>query len=294
MKNDFHERKQNKIARYHEQAEKNQEKSEQDFSRAHQMASAIPFGQPILVGHHSEKRDRNFRAKINSIQDKAMQSNAKAQYYAEKASIAESNKAISSDDPEAIQKLTEKLDAMVQFQELMKAANKIIKNAKLNDQQKIEKLGEHNIKEKHAFQLLQPDYCNRIGFASYRLTNNNANINRIRKRILELEKINGMQSSEIEINGVKIYNNVEGNRVQIFFPDKPDDTTRATLKSHGFKWSPTEMAWQRQISNSAIYWAKQIVTRPDNPTTSESTSGYENNGPTGHGEQHHSDVDPGL
>jgi hypothetical protein len=24
---------------------------------------AIPFGQPILVGHHSEKRDRNYRAK---------------------------------------------------------------------------------------------------------------------------------------------------------------------------------------------------------------------------------------
>ena len=32
---------------------------------ARDMASIIPFGQPILVGHHSEKRDRNYRGRIH-------------------------------------------------------------------------------------------------------------------------------------------------------------------------------------------------------------------------------------
>lgn len=296
MKNDFHERKQNKIARFKELADKNESKSEQQFKRASQMASVIPFGQPILVGHHSEKRDRNFRARINNIQDQAMVSSSKAQYYAEKAAIAESNKSISSDDPNAIQKLTEKLEAMIQFQELMKAANKIIKNSKLTESQKIEKLGEHNIKEKHAVELIQPDYCNRIGFPSYRLTNNNANINRIRKRIQELENTNRMESSEMEINGIKIFTNVEGNRIQIFFPDKPEEAIRTKLKSHGFRWSPTEKAWQRQISQSALYWAREIVTgidvhQNDIVQNSHDPSG---NGPTGHGEDCYSDADPGL
>ncbi|MFG9957598.1 DUF3560 domain-containing protein, partial [Pseudomonas aeruginosa] len=31
------------------------------YQRAKTMASAIPFGQPILVGHHSEGRDRRYR-----------------------------------------------------------------------------------------------------------------------------------------------------------------------------------------------------------------------------------------
>lgn len=38
---------------------------------AHDRADQIPFGQPILVGHHSEKRDRNFREKIRAGFDKA-------------------------------------------------------------------------------------------------------------------------------------------------------------------------------------------------------------------------------
>lgn len=33
--------------------------------KAHDMASVIPMGQPILVGHYSEGRDRRYRAKIH-------------------------------------------------------------------------------------------------------------------------------------------------------------------------------------------------------------------------------------
>ena len=36
------------------------------FSRAHSIADGIPFGQPILVGHHSEKRHRADLARIDN------------------------------------------------------------------------------------------------------------------------------------------------------------------------------------------------------------------------------------
>jgi len=58
---------------------------------------------------------------------------------------------------------------------------------------------------------------------------------------------------------VKLVENVEANRVQLIFPGKPADAVRAKLKSSGFRWSPMEGAWQRQLNNSGIYWAKQIV-----------------------------------
>ncbi|HDY6823612.1 TPA: DUF3560 domain-containing protein, partial [Pseudomonas aeruginosa] len=41
------------------------------YQRAKTMASAIPFGQPILVGHHSEGRDRRYRDRIHSTYGKA-------------------------------------------------------------------------------------------------------------------------------------------------------------------------------------------------------------------------------
>lgn len=260
MKSNYEEKKAARIERYRKLAEKNESASEQQFNRASEMASVIPFGQPILEGHHSEKRDRNYRGKINRLQDKAMESSSKAKYYEEKAAIAESNTAISSDDPQALTKLREKLDAMVELQDLMKAANKVIKSKKLTDDEKVQKLADHNIKDAHARKLLLPDFAGRIGFPQYRLTNNNQNMARVKERIQKLEKLEKMESREEVINGVRIYTNVAENRVQMFFPGKPEEITRKALKGNGFRWSPSESAWQRQISNSAEYWAKQIAS----------------------------------
>ena len=65
--NFYEEKKQRRLERAQELAEKNESKAKQVFNHAHNMADAIPFGQPILVGHYSEKRDRNYRDKIDRI-----------------------------------------------------------------------------------------------------------------------------------------------------------------------------------------------------------------------------------
>ena len=56
-------------------------------------------------------------------------------------------------------------------------------------------------------------------------------------------------------DGVKIVENLEINRLQIFFPGKPSAEMRDKLKRGGFRWAPTEGAWQRQLNNSARYAA---------------------------------------
>ncbi|RZJ78795.1 MAG: DUF3560 domain-containing protein [Chryseobacterium sp.] len=50
-----------------------------------EMASAIPMGQPTLIGHNFEKRDRNYRNKIYSAMGRSIEKSKEAAYYAEKA-----------------------------------------------------------------------------------------------------------------------------------------------------------------------------------------------------------------
>jgi ATP-dependent Lon protease len=142
MKSDYYERKENRIERYNELAEKHEQTSNTLHEKARKLSDYIPFGQPILVGHHSERRDRNFRNKIHNTFEKSIEEQNKADYYAQKAKSAENNNAISSDDPEAVLKLKEKIERLEKSQELMRAANKIIKRKSETKEEKIIELQE--------------------------------------------------------------------------------------------------------------------------------------------------------
>ncbi len=63
------------------------------------MAQAIPFGQPILVGHHSEKRDRRYRGRIENHFCVSAELQDKSAYYAARAKAAESITAIFFNGP---------------------------------------------------------------------------------------------------------------------------------------------------------------------------------------------------
>ena len=58
--------------------------------------------------------------------------------------------------------------------------------------------------------------------------------------------------------------NSEENRLQILFDEKPDEQKRSALKGNGFKWSPSQGAWQRQLNDNAIYAASRMeFLRPE-------------------------------
>lgn len=258
MKSNYEERKARRIERFKDLAAKNETKSDEQFKRASDMASIIPLGQPILVGHHSEGRDRNYRKKIERLNDKGLESLDKSKYYERKAESAENNTAISSDDPEAIKKLREKLSEMELLQTFMKDANKIVRKKSLSKEDKVMQLVKLNIMT--GFWAGPPaEQLYKTGFPGYALQNHSQNMARVRNRIKELEALQTLEAAEETVNRVKIVTNVDENRTQLFFPNKPDETTRKELKHHGFRWSPREGAWQRHISNMAMYYARQIA-----------------------------------
>jgi len=96
---------------------------------------------------------------------------------------------------------------------------------------------------------------------TYQLSNNSGNTKRMKDRLKTLEHQAGKTTQSHNIGDIEIVENVEANRVQILFPDIPSPEIRTKLKQNGFRWSRTNMAWQRHLNDHAVYLAKQIVNQ---------------------------------
>lgn len=257
-KSDYEDKQDAKEERYSNAADNARGRSDAAYKAAKSVTDNIPFGQPILVGHHSEKADRNRRDRAHNNFGKSIAEGNKADYYAAKAAAVGTDAGgIKTEDPDAIKKLKSELDSCEQSQVLMKAANKIIKSKKLSDEDKVGQLTELGIPK--AATLLEPDFCGRVGFASYSLSNNNANIRRLKERLKDLEFREQQENQELEFGDITVSIDYDDNRVRLLFPGKPDEDVRSKLKSNGFRWSPRNGAWQRHISNHAIRLATDIA-----------------------------------
>ena len=99
------------------------------------------------------------------------------------------------------------------------------------------------------------------GYADFELSNNRANIRRMKARVAELiaarEKLTvglAQPSPALDVvlpEGVSMEENTDDNRLRLYFPGKPDEATRTLLRSNGWRWSSSAGAWQRQLTDNA-------------------------------------------
>nr|WP_241390609.1 MULTISPECIES: DUF3560 domain-containing protein [Yersiniaceae]ULG17059.1 hypothetical protein 1772p2_00073 [Serratia proteamaculans]ULG18983.1 hypothetical protein RM5p2_00042 [Serratia proteamaculans]ULG20102.1 hypothetical protein 49p3_00009 [Yersinia frederiksenii] len=256
--NRWEERQEERRDRYLARAEKARVEGSTAQRRANEMLGAIPLGQPILVGHHSERRHRSTLEKADRLYRKAfVECDGKAEHYENKAEGV-GHGGVSSDDPEALRKLREQLQKRIQSQELMKACNVAIRKNKTAEEQlaALVKLG---WPEPEAVKLLKGDFCGRIGFAAYSLQNNNAQIKRLKDRIVNLETVKQKAAGSKEEHESFTYEiDSDDNRILFIFEGKPDSEIRTVLKSHAFKWSPTRGAWVRKVTANALADARIV------------------------------------
>ena len=236
--------------------------------------SGIPLGQPILVGHHSEGRHRRALERAHSAMTKSVSETKRAgDLRARAASVGTGG--INAQDPEAITKLREKLSSLEIKQAQMKTANSVVRTlVKRGITHEIEgvdwdnavalfseKLGK-DYGDKILRLFLEPKYGRVIAFESFQLTNNNAQIKATQKRLVSLEVMRASEPVRKEIEGICIYvENPDLARIQLFFDGKPSNDVRSILKSHGFKWAPSQTAWQRQLNNNSRYSAKLAISK---------------------------------
>jgi len=197
------------------------------------------------------------KEKQNAARNSNMEDWRKTQDYLQ--SILSVGKAgISSDDGDAVPKLKKKLESLQAEQEDMKRVNAYFRKNKTLDN--CPGLSWESIQKLKA-EMSRDRMSARAPYLGWMLTNNNANMKRIKDRIAELEKKATADYSGWEFSGGVVEFDKVDNRIRIIYDGKPDGATRSKLKGWGFRWSPKNSAWQRQITNNAIYAAKQVTKK---------------------------------
>ncbi len=167
-----------------------------------------------------------------------------------------SNNVISSSDPEALEKLNEKLEACQKRQTFMKETNNYYrKNGTCKGAPNMSDTLADTIDRRIKTTNLSWET---VPFPSYDLSNNNAEIKRLQKRIMEITHNREVGFVGWKFEGGEAVINTELNRLQLIFDERPTAEQRDILSHKGFHWSPRENAWQRQLNDNAIYALKYV------------------------------------
>jgi hypothetical protein len=163
------------------------------------------------------------------------------------------NTTIYSDEDDALEQLEAKADKYRAYLEDMKKQNahyrkhgtmKGYENITDEDAEKLD------AEIKHSFY--------KVPFPAYELTSARQKIKAAEERAEQLKKLKAKAERPTEndyphIDGVEVVENGEAMRIQLIFDGKPTEEIRTILKSHGFRWSPSFNAWQRQLTANGKY-----------------------------------------
>ena len=226
-------------------AERLHHEAEALHARSRAEVAEIPFGQPVLVGHHSERRHRRAVEKSRALGFKAYETSQAAREA--KAAARAAGRTISSDDPEALEALRRKLEGLEATRDRLKEASKAHRR------------GEDLVTALRAAGLTDRTIASIPGggFPSFLTTNLGAEIRRVKKRLEDLEaRATATAREPVEGDGWRLVEELEDNRTRIYFDGKPADDLRDRLKASGWRWSPNAGAWQRQATPAA--WSSAL------------------------------------
>lgn len=182
----YRERRERKLQKLQEWAAARKAKEAAAIESAHRISDGIPLGQPILVGHHSERHARRDCARITGAYEKAHEHHTIAARHADKAATIRQQleQSIYSDDADAVERLQEKIAAMEAERARIVAYNKSCRAG----QRDCSLLDE---KQKKSLILLVKHCPEQLGkngaMPAYVCANLSGNIARARKRLPELQ-----------------------------------------------------------------------------------------------------------
>jgi hypothetical protein len=223
------------------------------FKRARAAVAGIPFGQPILVDHHSAPRHRAALKR----QDSAMRRGSELTKLAKQlrdAANGVGTAGISSDDPEAVEKLTEKGSDLEQRRDDMKKANAYYKAHGTLEGCDIPA----SVRASGESVLRHQAYYGKP-FPPYALQNIGARIRDAAKRAEKIERQRERTTTTEQAGAATITDDAEQGRVLLKFPARLSTEHYKLVRSRGFVWSPSRDAFVRMSSTAALYHARELA-----------------------------------
>lgn len=269
--NNYEAKLEAKRERLLERAEKARSEATDAGEARQRISGMIPMGQPILVGHHSERRHRRDIERIDRAFAKQHEAYEKAKRL-ERQAAGVGRGGVSSDDPDAIAKLRVQLASDEASRAAGKAVNKLIGAAVRKARKTVGEDGSldyeaivRSLDLGAADERAMVAACRMYqGYRApkYDFANISANIRRLKARIQELEAAEERPEAEaIEGAGFRIEEDKEANRVRIYFDEKPNKEARTLLKSEAFRWAPSVGVWQRQLTTNGVAAAQRVARR---------------------------------
>jgi hypothetical protein len=229
-----------------------------------------PPDQPILIGHHSERRHRNALRKSNAAMDKCIRLWREAKETERLARSAAKNAAVRTTDVDAIELLTAKKAGLEREREWMKAVNEVWRangRPRADDAEGWNAIAEAMEEPLASFDEMRRHM--RISwmdepppYPAWVLQNRSANIRRVASRIEEVEKAQTTAARpDRRIGAAIVRDNPDFDSVEIHFNGKPAENVLSLLRTHGFRWIRTARCWSRRGRNATTEWKLDLIAK---------------------------------
>lgn len=236
------ERAEARLERRQEWAENAQARGEAHLDTAHKMGDLIPFGQPILVGHHREKADRRYRGRIDGHMDHGVAELKKAEHHTEKAKGIERQleRSVYSDDVDAIEALEARIAETEAKANTLAGYNKAWRKHKSAEGMIAEGVpmmvaAQAVVAMKDAYSWVKSPFSTDHLRAAIR--RDKARIEEIRAQQIQHERAEASGAVLIEVVTEPDWMGRAQDAVRVTFPEKPDREIIDALKAAGFFWS---------------------------------------------------------
>ena len=233
-----------RLERRREWAAGRRQKSDAAFDAVHRLADSIPFGQPILVGHHSERHARRDCERIDNGMRRACESVTMAAHHESKADGIERQleTTIFSDDPDAIEAIRAKVAAGHAQLAEWKVANSAWRKSGVAG---LVALGWPQARADAAAVAIAAAYSwEKQPFVKWQISNLGANLRRLEKRIEHIESMQRQhETAQAAPGGLAI---VGADYVSVTFAEKPAREILEALRAAGFCWGSGSWSGYRE------------------------------------------------
>lgn len=242
-----------------EWSDKAEQRAGAAFTRAQSLVAGIPMGQPVLVGHHSEKRHRNVLRKSDDAMRRGCEQSDLSKYHANKAHGLESMlaRSIFDDDPDAIEQLRAKVEALTIERDRMKLVNKLFR---AKDAEGLAAIGLDFAKLKERIASINLSFV-KVPYEGYQLTNIGKTIRTAEQRIAGIERRRARTEQATQAGGVVV--TMIGDSAQVTFAEKPSREILADLKAASYWWNKGTWIGPRFRLPASV---QAMVTPPQEPT----------------------------